>query len=233
MWNNYCNSSWVCCYVTRVISLYVSFRRCLSPLCCLAGETWTSRGLCVDPSSGMESLSVKSVSADGPGPAGSSTTPTHAPICAHSQLTAMQNILSLPGTRSAALLQMKQIYMGLPYCVEKVAVDLVWPADLDTRSGCSQRKGNCCGLWMRLLQRQHDNTWSAVPCGARPAMLAIPVARSRSGQQLTIVFECWRCSSFSGNYTLLSHSWVGSISLTVLLIFKEIDQYMRTLRTFI
>lgn len=112
MWDNHCNSSWVCCYVTRVISLYVSLRRCLSPLCCLAGETWTSRGLCVDPSSGMESLSVKSVSADGPGPAGSSTTPTHAPICAHSQLTAMQNTLSLPGTRIAAPLQMKHIYGG-------------------------------------------------------------------------------------------------------------------------
>lgn len=97
-------------------------------LCCLAGEMWRSRRLCVDPSSGMESLSVKkkSFSVDGPGPAGSSTTPTHTlrPVCPFTVDCHVKHIDSLWNQNHGLTVNKMHTYVAIMPCGKKT---LFWP----------------------------------------------------------------------------------------------------------
>lgn len=156
-------------------------------LCCLAGEMWRSRRLCVDPSSGMESLSVKkkSFSVDGPGPAGSSTTPTHTlrPVCPFTVDCHVKHIDSLWNQNHGLTVNKIHTYVAIMPCGKK--------------KPCFGRHKICVfpeeeGLLWCVNVSALETAWQHLICcsrwSTRPAMLAIPVARSRSGQQLTIAF---------------------------------------------
>lgn len=101
------------------------------------------KGLRVDPSSGMASPSVKSVSVDGPGPAESSTTPTQSSdLCPFTVDCHVKHVEPLWNHDHSPTVN--EIHTVVKK--KKVAVDPVWQTDLDTRSGCSQRTRACCGL---------------------------------------------------------------------------------------
>ncbi len=113
---------------------------------CVAGR-WDVKikGLHVDPSSGMESLSVKSFPVDVPGPGESSTTPTHTPAGAHSQLTAMLNTLSFWNQDHSLTVNKLNTY-GAIALTGKSCSGPCLANSFRHKIRFSQRKRGCCGL---------------------------------------------------------------------------------------